>query len=95
MTHPLRATLQWLCRMAEWVAIVALIAATALIMAQIVAREIFVAGLSWADELARYAGLTVIFMAVPAAARPRRARQGRHVPEHDAAAHAPLRQHRE
>ena len=66
MTHPLRATLQWLCRMAEWVAIVALVAATTLIMAQIVAREIFVAGLSWADELARYAGLTVIFMAVPA-----------------------------
>ena len=52
MTHPLRATLQWLCRMAEWVAIVALVAATTLIMAQIVAREIFVAGLSWADELA-------------------------------------------
>jgi TRAP-type C4-dicarboxylate transport system permease small subunit len=51
--------------MAEWVAIVALIAATALIMTQIVAREIFVAGLSWADELARYAGLTVIFMGVP------------------------------
>jgi TRAP-type C4-dicarboxylate transport system permease small subunit len=52
--------------MAEWVAIVALIAATGLIMAQIVAREVFVTGLSWADELARYAGLTVIFMAVPA-----------------------------
>jgi TRAP-type transport system small permease protein len=51
--------------MAEWVAIIALIAATALIMTQIVAREIFVAGLSWADELARYAGLTVIFMGVP------------------------------
>lgn len=66
MTHPLRATIQWLCRMAEAIAIVALIAATALIMAQIVAREIFVAGLSWADELARYAGLTVIFMGVPA-----------------------------
>ena len=66
MTHPFRATVLWLCRMAEWVAIVALIAATGLIMAQIVARELFVAGLSWADELARYAGLTVIFMAVPA-----------------------------
>lgn len=63
--HLFRATVLWLCRMAEWVAIVALIAATALIMTQIVAREIFVAGLSWADELARYAGLTVIFMGVP------------------------------
>jgi len=66
MTHPLRATIRWLCRFAEAVAIVALIAATALIMLQIVAREVFVAGVSWADELARYAGLTVIFMGVPA-----------------------------
>ena len=66
MTHPLRATIQWLCRMAEAIAILALIAATALIMVQIAAREIFVTGLSWADELARYAGLTVIFMGVPA-----------------------------
>jgi TRAP-type transport system small permease protein len=66
MTHPLRATIRWLCQFAEAVAIVALIAATALIMLQIVAREVFVAGVSWADELARYAGLTVIFMGVPA-----------------------------
>ena len=66
MTHPLRATIRWLCRFAEAVAIVALIAATALIMLQIVAREVFVAGVSWADELARYAGLTVVFMGVPA-----------------------------
>ena len=66
MTPPLRATIRWLCRFAEAVAIVALIAATALIMLQIVAREVFVAGVSWADELARYAGLTVVFMGVPA-----------------------------
>jgi TRAP-type C4-dicarboxylate transport system permease small subunit len=66
MTPPLRATIQWLCRFAEAIAIVALVAATALIMLQIVAREVFVAGVSWADELARYAGLTVIFMGVPA-----------------------------
>ena len=66
MWQPLRATIQWLCRLAEAIAIVALIAATTLIMLQIVAREIFVSGISWADELARYAGLTVIFMGVPA-----------------------------
>lgn len=65
MMHPLRATILWLCRMAEVIAIVALIAVTALIMVQIAAREIFNVGLSWADELARYAGLTVIFMGVP------------------------------
>jgi TRAP-type C4-dicarboxylate transport system permease small subunit len=66
MWHPLRATIQWLCRLAEAIAIVALIAATGLIMLQIVAREVLVTGLSWADELSRYAGLTVIFMGVPA-----------------------------
>jgi len=63
--HPLRTTIRWLCRTAEAIAIVALIAVTALIMVQIAAREIFNVGLSWADELARYAGLTVIFMGVP------------------------------
>lgn len=66
MTHPLRATIHWLSRMALWAAIVALIVATGLIMLQIVAREIFVAGVSWADELARYAGLAVVFLGVPA-----------------------------
>jgi TRAP-type transport system small permease protein len=64
--HPFRATIRWLCRVAETIAIAALIAITALIMVQIGAREIFNAGLSWADELARYAGLIVIFMGVPA-----------------------------
>jgi TRAP-type C4-dicarboxylate transport system permease small subunit len=63
--HPFRATIRWLCRTAEAIAIAALIAVTALIMVQIAAREIFNVGLSWADELARYAGLTVIFMGVP------------------------------
>ncbi len=63
--HPLRTTIRWLCRTAEVIAIAALIAVTALIMVQIAAREILNAGLSWADELARYAGLTVIFMGVP------------------------------
>ena len=64
--QPFRATIRWLCRVAEAIAIAALIAVTALIMVQIGAREIFNAGLSWADELARYAGLIVIFMGVPA-----------------------------
>jgi TRAP-type C4-dicarboxylate transport system permease small subunit len=64
--HPFRATIRWLCRVAETIAVAALIAITALIMVQIGAREIFNAGLSWADELARYAGLIVIFMGVPA-----------------------------
>lgn len=65
MTHPLRKLIHWLCHAAEWIAILALIAATALIMAQILARELFVTGVAWTDEAARYAGLTVIFMATP------------------------------
>ena len=62
----IRAVLYRLCGLAEALAIVALLAVTALIMAQIVAREVFTVGLSWADELARYAGLCVVFLAVPA-----------------------------
>lgn len=61
LSHVLAA----LCRYAEIVAIWALIGITALIMAQVVARELFALGLPWADELARYLGLCVIFLVVP------------------------------
>ena len=62
---PLPAAIHRLCRVAEAIAILALVAVVALIMLQTVAREIFVAGLPWADELARYAGLAIIFLAAP------------------------------
>jgi TRAP-type C4-dicarboxylate transport system permease small subunit len=61
----LRGAILWLCRAAEWLAIAALFAVTGLIALQIVAREVFVAGIAWADELARYAGLTLIFLGIP------------------------------
>jgi TRAP-type transport system small permease protein len=61
----LRAAILWLCRAAEWLAIAALLAVTGLIALQIVAREVFVAGIAWADELARYAGLTLVFLGIP------------------------------
>lgn len=61
----IRPTLYRLCRLAEVVAIAALIVVTGLVVLQIVAREAFLIGLPWADELARYAGLCVIFLAVP------------------------------
>lgn len=54
-----------LCRYAEIVAMWAVVGITALILMQVVAREAFAAGLPWADELARYLGLCVIFLVVP------------------------------
>ena len=54
-----------LCRYAEIVAMCALVGITALILAQVVAREAFALGLPWADELARYFGFCVIFLVVP------------------------------
>ena len=63
--QPFRTTIRWLCRLAETIAIAALIAVTALIMLQIGGREFFNVGFPWADELARLAGLIVIFMGVP------------------------------
>jgi len=65
MPSPLARALATLCRYAEIVAIWALVGITALILAQVVAREAFAAGLPWADELARYFGLCVIFLVVP------------------------------
>lgn len=54
-----------LCRAGEAVAIAMLLAATGLILVQIVARELLNVGLPWADELSRFAGLAMIFLAVP------------------------------
>jgi len=54
-----------LCRAGEAIAIASLLAATGLIMIQIVARELLNLGLPWADELSRYAGLAMIFLVVP------------------------------
>jgi TRAP-type C4-dicarboxylate transport system permease small subunit len=61
---PARA-LAALCRCAEIVAIWALVGIITLILLQVVAREVFAAGLPWADELARYLGQCVIFLVVP------------------------------
>lgn len=59
------AILDRLCRAGEAVAIASLLAATGLILVQIVGREFFNAGLPWADELARFAGLAMVFLVVP------------------------------
>jgi TRAP-type transport system small permease protein len=58
----------WPERIAGWaehVAMAALLAMSALIVLQVVARDGFHLGLAWADELARYAGLTIVYFTVP------------------------------
>lgn len=62
---PLRPLLLPVCRGFEWVAMVMLVAATTAIMVEVVARGFFDAGLPAVGELAKYAGLGVIFLAVP------------------------------
>ena len=62
---PLRALLRPLCRYFEWVAMVMLAVATASIMTEVVARGVLQVGLPAIGEIARYAGLGVIFLTVP------------------------------
>ena len=62
---PVRRALFALCRFAESVAVLMLLAVTTLVMIQVFARELFNDGAPWADELARFCGLGLIFLAVP------------------------------
>ena len=62
---PLDAALERLCRLGEQVSMLLVCVVTVLVVLQVVAREIFVAGLPWADEMSRWAGLGVIFLVVP------------------------------
>ncbi len=65
MRNPLRPILNRLAVLCEWLAMALLVAATSLIMLEVIARGLFNTGLPWADELARYSGLGVIFLTVP------------------------------
>jgi len=62
---PLRALLVPLCRVFEWVAMAMLVGCTAAIMLEVFARGLFNLGLPSVGELARYAGLALIFLTVP------------------------------
>jgi TRAP-type C4-dicarboxylate transport system permease small subunit len=62
---PLRALLVPLCRWFEWVAMALLVACTAAIMLEVLARGFFNLGLPGVGEVARYAGLGLIFLTVP------------------------------
>jgi TRAP-type C4-dicarboxylate transport system permease small subunit len=62
---PLRALLVPLCRWFEWAAMALLVGCTTAIMVEVFARGLFNLGLPGAGELARYAGLGLIFLTVP------------------------------
>lgn len=62
---PLRPLLLPLCRAFEWVAMVMVVVATTAIMVEVVARGLFNLGLPGAGEIAKYAGLGLIFLTVP------------------------------
>jgi TRAP-type C4-dicarboxylate transport system permease small subunit len=62
---PLRPLLVPVCRAFEWVAMALLVACTTAIMVEVVARGLFNLGLPGAGELAKYAGLGLIFLTVP------------------------------
>jgi TRAP-type C4-dicarboxylate transport system permease small subunit len=62
---PLRRWLLPLCRGFERLAMALLVIATAAIMVEILARGFFNVGLPGVGELARYAGLGLIFLVVP------------------------------
>jgi len=57
--------LSGLCRFFERVAIAMLLVTTSLIVLQVFGRNLFLAGLPWADELARYGGLGIVYLAIP------------------------------
>ncbi len=57
--------LSGLCRGFERLAIVMLLVTTFLVVLQVAARNLWQAGLPWADELARYGGLGIVYLAIP------------------------------
>jgi TRAP-type transport system small permease protein len=62
---PLRPWLLPLCRGFEVVAMAMLVVATTAIMVEVLARGLFALGLPGAGEIARFAGLALIFLTVP------------------------------
>jgi len=63
--HPDKGWLAHTVRAFERLAMLLLVAMTALIVIQVLGRNVFNAGLPWAEELARYCGLGVVYLTVP------------------------------
>lgn len=51
--------------LALWIGVAFLGLMTALVVIQVVARNAFDLGLPWADELARYSGIALVYLALP------------------------------
>lgn len=64
-TPPDQAWPERLAGWAEMIAIIALLVMSALVVLQVVARDWFHLGLAWADELARYSGLIIVYLTAP------------------------------
>jgi len=62
---PERGWLAGACRGLEIVTMWLLGAITVLVLAQIAARDVFGVGAPWAEELARYCGLSLVYLALP------------------------------
>jgi TRAP-type transport system small permease protein len=62
---PMRRWLVPLCRGFEWIAMAMLVVATTAIMIEVVARGLFNVGMPGAGEIAKFAGLALIFLTVP------------------------------
>lgn len=54
-----------LCRLSERTAIAMLLITTALVVLQVIGRNFLQIGLPWAEELARYGGLGIVYLAIP------------------------------
>lgn len=60
-----RSALALCSRAMLYMALFMLVLLTALVLAQIICRNVFDLGLPWADELARFCGVALVFLAIP------------------------------
>lgn len=61
----LRAALNMVARGGLWLSILLLMAIAALVAGQVVMRNAFSIGLHWADELARWFGIALVYLTIP------------------------------
>lgn len=60
-----RTALSGVARAGLWISVVLLILLATLIAGQVLARDAFSLGLPWADELARWSGLSLVYLTIP------------------------------
>ncbi|MDF0601259.1 TRAP transporter small permease subunit [Psychromarinibacter sp. C21-152] len=61
----LRGALGAVARAGLWISVLLLVAISALVAGQVVARNVFSLGLPWADELARWFGIALVYLTIP------------------------------